>query len=560
MLQMLATTAPLLLNSTIGSRAQAQRKRTVTGERIPQLDGLDRAMQAANIRAGALAVACMGKTFFEHGYTSADPSYPITQPKSPFRLASVSKAFAVALTYELVQARALTLDTHVFPYLDFYRHARKGRPIDPRFNDITVKQLIDNRGGLIHQPTDLREIAHALRLHRTPTFPEVVGYMLGERLLSTPGTAEHYSSFGRDLLAFVCAKAAGTDFFNALRKYVMDPLGIEAFPNDPFKRLPLEGFNDDPGRGPSLVHPDSNEILPYAYGGGVIVLEGAYGAGGVVASAGAVARLIGHYAAYGYGLRRVSGRGGSQSGTSSWAQSEGNRLDICYIFNTRHFGPGGDQVMNSMWDEIKRTLEESHIGCEVIVYPQENFGGKPLRTNNDDKRLPEGYNDQISSIRIVSGQWDFYEHYSFNGRALKLGPGEYARLDGGWNSIISSLRCIEPTLAQKDQSLSVDAGQCTRLSFRQTADMCNNCTAPPWNGELTRISDDEWMLSFVDGHNRAASARWRLVSANKSEMIFADGNRNLFTRFDLTTRTGWQRRGAAGPWVTTSAIVDSDCR
>jgi CubicO group peptidase (beta-lactamase class C family) len=442
---------PLLAIPTHGALTAPARKWTVTGQRLPQLDRLDqamqRAMQAADIRAGALAVACKGKTLFEHGYTWAEAGYPITPPNSPFRLASVSKLFAVALASELVKAGAITLDTRVFPYLDLYRFARKGRAIDPRLNDITVKQLIDNRSGLARDPVHLRDIARTFKLRRTPTFHEVVGYMMGEPLLSTPGTAEQYSNYGHDVLALVCAKAANTDYFSALRKHVTGPHGIEAFANNPFKRLPGEGLYDDPGRGLNLIHPDRNDLLPNAYGGSIIVLEGAYGAGGVVASAGAVARLIGHYAVWGYGARRAgSARSGSQAGTWSWAESRRNRLDLCYVFNTRHFGKAGDQV-NSIREEIRRVLDDSHIGCEVLLYPEENFNGKPWRTSDDDRRLPEGYSDRVSSIRIASGNWEFYEHYNFNGKALKLGPGEHPRLAGGWNTIISSLRCIEPTLA-----------------------------------------------------------------------------------------------------------------
>jgi hypothetical protein len=58
---------------------------TVTGARVPHLDGLDlamrSAMQAANIE---LAVASAGKILFERGYNWAEPGYPITQPTSLF--------------------------------------------------------------------------------------------------------------------------------------------------------------------------------------------------------------------------------------------------------------------------------------------------------------------------------------------------------------------------------------------------------------------------------------------------------------------------------------------
>jgi hypothetical protein len=63
--------------------------------------------------------------------------------------------------------------------------------------------------------------------------------------------------------------------------------------------------------------------------------------GGLAASAGAVARMIGHYAVWGLGLRRVNqnwARSGAMAGTSSLAISRPDGLDLCFIVNTRNFG------------------------------------------------------------------------------------------------------------------------------------------------------------------------------------------------------------------------------
>jgi hypothetical protein len=365
------------------------------------------------------------------------------------------------------------------------------------------------------------------------------------------------------------------DYYDALRKYVKGPhWDVETFPytkeyTREFKGPPREVRYDDPGRGLSYIHPDRNEMLPYAYGGGVIFLEGAPG---VLATAAAVARLVGNYAAYGYGPRHVSARNGAQSGTFSWTWSRGDRLDVCFIFNTRNFGQAEGEV-DGLSYEIGRALDRAHIGCEVLVYAGENFNGAPLRTHNDEARLPESYNDRVASIRVVSGNWGLYEHYNFNGRALELGPGEYTRLSDGWDRMISSLRCVEPTLAgqvtpssvnrniprSEAISANVDTRQCARLSFRQTGDMCNNCTAPPWNGELKKVSGDAWVLDYLDGHNRSGSIRWRLISTDGSEMIFADDRHSLFTRFDLAARKGFQRRGTGGSWSPIADVLSTEC-
>jgi CubicO group peptidase (beta-lactamase class C family) len=413
-------------------------------------------MRAAKIRAGALAIACKGKTLFERGYTWAEPNYPTTQPTSPFRLASVTKAFTAALTFEMVKTRAIALDTRAFAYLGLAPLARTGHAGDPRLNDITVKQLIEHRSGLARDiyvkdrccGPALRDMAHALGLHRVPTAEEKVRFMLSEPLKFVPGTQEEYSNLGYDVLGLVCAKAANMDFFGAVRKYVTAPHDIEVFlaSTSKEKRLPGEPFYDDPGSGPTIEHPDRNDIMPAVYGGDVY-LEAAPASGAMAASAGAVARLIGHYAAGGFGVRTGrSARSGSQPGSSSWAESRGNGLDFCCVFNTRHF-EGADGAIDAMRKEIRRILDDSHMGCEVTVYWDDDFKGDLWRTTGDRSRLEGGWNDQISSIHVTSGNWEFYEHDNFGGKALKLGPGRYPRLVDGWNDTISSFRCVEPTLA-----------------------------------------------------------------------------------------------------------------
>jgi hypothetical protein len=85
------------------------------------------------------------------------------------------------------------------------------------------------------------------------------------------------------------------------------------------------------------------------------------------------------------------------------------------------------------------------IGCEIAVYWHDDFQGDVLRTTHDLQRLTGGWNDQISSIVVASGIWEFFEHDEFGGQVLKLSPGRYPRLgDRGWNDRISSFRCIEP--------------------------------------------------------------------------------------------------------------------
>jgi len=131
--------------------AAPSRRWTITGTRVEEFDSLDAAMQRLlqryAVRAGSLAVARQRKLLFARGYTWAEPDYPVTQADSPFRLASVSKAFTAAVIYQLLQAKKLELTLPVFPWLGLDRAALPGQTIDPRLATITVQQLINHRGG-----------------------------------------------------------------------------------------------------------------------------------------------------------------------------------------------------------------------------------------------------------------------------------------------------------------------------------------------------------------------------------------------------------------------------
>jgi TPR repeat protein len=101
---------------------------------------------------------------------------------------------------------------------------------------------------------------------------------------------------------------------------------------------------------------------------------------------------------------------------------------------------------------------------------------------------------------------------------------------------------------------------CTRWTYRQIADLCNNCTAPPWNGEFKRAEGDEWIATFTDGHNKPGTSRWQMTSRSSAEILLYDKSRDLYGRIDLTVRKGFLRSGASGNWTNTSEILSTDCR
>jgi len=350
----------------------AARRWSVAGERVEKLDAVDvimrSFMQERAIRAGAVAVARQGDVLFERAYTWAEPDYPVTGTKSPFRLASVSKAFTEALVYQLAQADAVKLETVVFPYLGLERAALPGQSVDARQHTITLRQLLDHRGGWDRKVAGfdpcfrMRVIANKLGLRNAPTKWDIARFMVGEPLQFDPGSEERYSNFGYLVLSIVVEKAVNKAFGDALRERVTARLGIdEVFVAHTRKdmRLPGEGFYDQPGTGLTPEFPDKKVWAPLPYGGGDWLTEVMDAAGGLAATAGAVARFAGHYAIWGFGPRRSGywSRSGAMSGTSSYAASRPDGTDYCVVINTHNIPPSAMSDAVSQIDGVFDTTE-----------------------------------------------------------------------------------------------------------------------------------------------------------------------------------------------------------
>lgn len=360
---------------SVGPRTAASaagRRWSVAGERVGKLDAIDAIMrsfmQERAIRAGTVAVARQGEVLFQRAYTWAEPDYPVAGTESPFRLASVSKAFTEALVYNLVQADAVKLDTAVFPYLGLERAALPGQSVDPRLHTITVRHLLDHRGGWDRKAAGfdpcfrMRVIANKLGLRSAPTKWDIARFMVGEPLQFDPGREERYSNFGYLVLSLVVEKAANKAYGDALKERITAPLGIdEVFVAHTRKdrRLPGEGFYDQPGTGLTPEFPDKKVWAPLAYGGQGWLTEVMDAAGGLAATAGAVARFAGHFAVWGLGPRRSGrwSRSGGMAGTSSCAVSRPDGTDYCVVVNTYNIPPSAMSDAVSQIDGVFDTTE-----------------------------------------------------------------------------------------------------------------------------------------------------------------------------------------------------------
>src|SRR5215212_3227825 len=63
---------------------------------------------------------------------------------------------------------------------------------------------------------------------------------------------------------------------------------------------------------------------------------------------------------------------------------------------------------------------------KVIVYEHNNFSGEQKQFNGSVPNIGPYWNDKISSVKVISGKWQFFDHENYDGASSKqVGPGDY---------------------------------------------------------------------------------------------------------------------------------------
>jgi hypothetical protein len=84
-------------------------------------------------------------------------------------------------------------------------------------------------------------------------------------------------------------------------------------------------------------------------------------------------------------------------------------------------------------------------GCDVTIYQHAQFAGAARRFTGDVPWVGDAWNDQVSSIVIAAGVWQFFQHARYEGAVLTLHPGAVGYVGDRWNDQISSFRCVQGT-------------------------------------------------------------------------------------------------------------------
>jgi len=82
--------------------------------------------------------------------------------------------------------------------------------------------------------------------------------------------------------------------------------------------------------------------------------------------------------------------------------------------------------------------------CEVEIFAQPGFTGMNAPSSEDQPRLAEaGWKNEIASVQVKAGTWDFFSEDEFAGENMRLPPGPYPNLGPQWTKRIGSFMCVQ---------------------------------------------------------------------------------------------------------------------
>ncbi|MCC3762612.1 beta-lactamase family protein [Glycomyces sp. TRM65418] len=134
---------------------------------------------------------------------------------TPMRVASVSKSFTAMAVMILAEEGAIALDEPVADQLPGFTMA------DPRAEEVTVRQLVNQTSGLKDTTIDVRELEDAESLE------DYVAKLGDDALAADPGTAYAYCNANFNVAARLVEVASGQPFEAFMRERVFAPLGMD---------------------------------------------------------------------------------------------------------------------------------------------------------------------------------------------------------------------------------------------------------------------------------------------------------------------------------------------
>jgi CubicO group peptidase (beta-lactamase class C family) len=172
--------------------------------------------------SGVVLVANGGEPVFRQAYGVAERRFDVPiRVDTRFNIGSIGKLITQMAIAQLAEAGKLRLEDKLERWL----------PDWPRESavKITIEHLVAHRSGVpdfLNEPY-LHERFFKTDRSRLRHNRDFLSIFRDEPLLFEPGTSERYSNSGFVLLGEIIGKASGEDFYDYVRKHILDPAGMK---------------------------------------------------------------------------------------------------------------------------------------------------------------------------------------------------------------------------------------------------------------------------------------------------------------------------------------------
>ena len=158
-----------------------------------------------------------------------------------------------------------------------------------------------------------------------------------------------------------------------------------------------------------------------------------------------VSKDVGHFTLFDMTGRQVA-QGNLGGGERADRRGDGNRGQDGRYGDRGPDGRYGDRGPDGRYGERGRDgrFDDRRFSRgEIVVYERRGFHGESRQYQGEMRNLQEaGLNDAISSVRIVSGAWEFCSDADFRGRCVVLDRDEDNLADHGLGNEVSSFRPV----------------------------------------------------------------------------------------------------------------------
>ena len=195
---------------------------------------IEQAMQNSPVRHASLAIVHGPKLVYTRAYTWGEPDWPLVQPASRFRQASVSKTIMALAIYQMIEVKLLNLTDKLQDILHL-KTPSGGTPKSPQFANITIRHLLEHTSGLnANAFNDDIGIFNAFKTAQPAVSWQLPvsadmrdSFVASLDIVSNPGTAQAYNNCGYYLLGRVLAKKRNRSTpIGALTDFLFGPLHI----------------------------------------------------------------------------------------------------------------------------------------------------------------------------------------------------------------------------------------------------------------------------------------------------------------------------------------------